>query len=314
MKKSKIIVSVLGAFMLLNTSFANVSAEEVQPEGYVVMSAEKFVLGEGFLKTPEKVPFYHGETGTDISERFFGKENLNGGRGAGTYIASVKDAAKEAAADIPQYILDAVKKAAENSISSRIDGEWLSGSDYYPSSGWIYKINNEVASVGLSDYTPKDGDVIRYEFSLYEYGADIGADNSSWGGAPALITEADRDELYKILADYDFVSDSSYNKAIAAAEKIDASDDEIKNAKAVLLNAEAIYALVNSPEVTSASSAAETNAVTSASSVSETKTALSASKSEASPKTGEEGVNGIFAAFSLGALGMLISALKKKNR
>ena len=311
MKKSKIIVSVLGAFMFLNMYSANVSAEEAVPDGYVVMSAEKFVLGEGFVKTPEKVPFYNGETGTDITDRFFGKENLNGAKGAGTYIASVKDTEKSAEVSIPQYILDAVEKAAKDSISSRADNEWLSGSDYYPTSGWVYKINNEVAAVGLSDYTPKDGDVIRYEFSLYEYGADIGADNSSWGGAPAIITEADRDELYKLMADAKNEAGDAYEKAVAAASKIDASKEDIDNAVSGLLNASED----NEPVQTSAE---VTSAVTTSASISTSKTSsetkASSSKSESSPKTGESGMTGVFAAFSAALLGIALSSGKKKNK
>lgn len=304
MKKSKFLVSVLGTFMFLNMYSANVFAEDVQaPEGYVIVSAEKFVLGEGFCREPEKIPFFSGDSGEDIADRFFGKENLNGSKGAGSYIASVKDNAGSSEVQIPQYILEAIEKDGRESISSRADSEWLAGSDYYSTSGWIYRINNEVAMIGQSDYIPEDGDVLRYEFSLYEYGADIGADNSSWGGAPAIITEADRDELYKLMADTknNSAAGEAYNKALAAASKIDASDDEIEKAMEELKSA------VSSQTVTTTVS--ETTSALASTSAKTTSAGASSS-----PKTGEDGMGGIFAAFAFGTFGIILGASRKKTK
>lgn len=45
--------------------------------------------------------------------------------------------------------------------------------DYTSQSGWMYIVNNKLASVGVSSYEPADGDVIRFQFSVYGMGSDF---------------------------------------------------------------------------------------------------------------------------------------------
>lgn len=49
-------------------------------------------------------------------------------------------------------------------------------------SGWLYSVNGEYMSVGMSSYFPADGDEVRLRFSLYS-GADVGGgvNGETWG-------------------------------------------------------------------------------------------------------------------------------------
>ena|GEM_PF-6427065 len=53
--------------------------------------------------------------------------------------------------------------------------------DYTFMSGWMYSVNNVFPSVGMSEYTLSDGDVIRLQLTLWGYGADIGGGYAAGG-------------------------------------------------------------------------------------------------------------------------------------
>ncbi len=302
MKKKITVISVAAALSMLMAVPASVSAAETKnPAGYVVVAAEKFTLGQKFLSEPTKVPFYEGETGADISDRFFGEGNVNNGNPTGQYISAVADKNGTVEADIPAYILDAAKKADTAIENNRTDNAWLSGTDYCSMSGWFYGVNNNFATESISNYKPVDGDVIRMEFSVYGYGADIGMDNSSWGGPALLVTQADRDQLYTVMADVkdkfgsnaDAALKTAYDNAYNTASDIEASEDQINKVyeelKTAYENGEIIVTTavsqVTEPAVTSSSASAVTSVTTPASA---TKPAVTTSaKSKASPATGD---------------------------
>ncbi len=52
--------------------------------------------------------------------------------------------------------------------------------DFSQGSGWMYSVNGTYESYGMSDYAPKDGDVIRVRYTL-AYGKDIGAYQAAGG-------------------------------------------------------------------------------------------------------------------------------------
>ena len=63
-----------------------VFAEETAPQGYVTVAVEKFTTGEGYILEPVEVPFYEGETGTALTERALGVEQINEGEGVGRLV------------------------------------------------------------------------------------------------------------------------------------------------------------------------------------------------------------------------------------
>ena len=83
--------------------------------------------------------------------------------------------------------------------------------DYSAMSGWMITVNDLLIPVGCAQFGLKDFDgtdgyqsygntyVVRWHFTLWGYGADLGV-NSSWG-SPAFFTRANKDKLYTAYAD-----------------------------------------------------------------------------------------------------------------
>lgn len=67
------------------------------------------------------------------------------------------------------------------------DGKYLGEFDYCAKSGWMYSIadrttgNPSFPGVGAADWRLSDGEVMRWQFTVWGYGADLAADNSEWG-------------------------------------------------------------------------------------------------------------------------------------
>ena len=67
------------------------------------------------------------------------------------------------------------------------DGKYLGEFDYCDKSGWMYSIadrttgNPSFPGVGAADWRLSDGEVMRWQFTVWGYGADLAADNSEWG-------------------------------------------------------------------------------------------------------------------------------------
>ena len=142
------------------------------------------------------------------------------------------------------------------------------------------------AQVGISAYEPVDGDVLEYRFTVYGYGADLGQDNSGWGGAAALVPAVNASELIKAMAG----ADKSLPEYTAAAEvlgKFGATREELDAAAAALKNAQ------SAPETPSDSSE-------------------SASESTA-PENTDTGVESVAAVFGTAVIAVGILAVSRKR-
>lgn len=266
-----------------------VFAEEAAPQGYVTVAVEKFTTGEGYILEPVEVPFYEGETGAAVTERALGTEQINEGEGVGAYIASIADP-EGGKGTVPEVIRSAVTSAGGTLSEERLTPGWLASYDYAGTSGWMYMVNNEVAAVGIGDYAPQDGDVLRWSFSIYAYGADLGIDTSymaEWGGAAAITPAADRDGLTKLLAKAkaDVQKDgvqAAYDAAVAAISDVNAEQAQLDEAAAALQ-----AALDAAPEVTTVTETVTTTAETAAETTATTVTTAAAGSSTPAPKTGD---------------------------
>lgn len=215
MKKTRILAALLSASALCALS-ATVFAEET-PQGYVTFFADKATIGQGLVTEPQLIPFYERDTGIDIVKRAADVNAVDSDWGA--YIEGFADT--DTGAEIPAAIVEVCPE-----MFGRNTEGYLSAYDYTAESGWSWFLNDEYASVGISDYAPTDGDVIQYRFTVYGYGCDLGVDNSSWGGAPALVEAVKTAELAALVA----VSDSStpeYAAAIDVLGTFGATQDEI---------------------------------------------------------------------------------------
>ncbi|MBO3443390.1 DUF4430 domain-containing protein [Clostridium sp. CCUG 7971] len=226
-KKNIFLKSVLSMVISLSIflgsipiSFAQESQMNNEPKGHVIVSVEKFTLGLGYIKDPVKVPFYEGDNNADILTRLLGYGNYKnmGDIESSFYLSKVKDNDTRTP-NVPQYILD---KCGE--IGEREEANWLGEFDYTFMSGWMYVVNNSFPNVGASGCIPKDGDVIRWQFTTYGYGADIGGDG--FGAGEPFVKIANKDSLTREVAEIN----SAPNKAelLDKKEVKDAYDNAYK--------------------------------------------------------------------------------------
>lgn len=234
MKAKTLVTSILAA-ALLGAAPMLAGAEETN--GTVTVVAEKSTLGQGFVIEPIEVEILDGDTGIDIVKRaaeLSGVEVVSADTGYGPYITAFSDS--EAEVNLPEEIAAVVTE-----LSGRTAEGYLSAYDYTAESGWSYFVNDEYAMVAIGDYVPADGDVIRFSFTLYGYGADLGVDNSSWGGAAALITPASKADLTRLCAQFnsdDEAQVSKYENAMEVLAKYGATQQEVDEAYAALAESE----------------------------------------------------------------------------
>lgn len=284
------IVSALAAAAVAFSAVSfSVSAEE-EPAGYVYFMAEKTTIGQGFTVQPEKVAFYEGETGLDVVKR--AADVLTDDTGYGAYITAFADE------DLETEVPEEIKEVCPEMTGRNTEG-YLSAYDYTAESGWTYFVNDEYAQVGIGDYAPADGDVICFSFTVYGYGADLGVDNSSWGGAAALVPAVKKADLIRLCAE---AADADINEYVfsGAMEVLAAygvSQEEVDDAVTVLTG------VMNG-------SSAETEEPAETADTAETSDAADTNTGKGSPSTGVEGAAVAFAVVLLAGAGIALS--KKK--
>ena len=232
MKAKTLVTSILAAALLATTAMT-AGAEETN--GFVTVVVEKTTLGEGFVVEPVQVALEEGDTGLDIVKRAAeasGTEVVYSETDYGPYITAFSDEEGENGVNLPDEIAAVVTE-----LSGRTAEGYLSAYDYTAESGWSYFVNDEYAMSGIGDYIPADGDVIRFSFTIYGYGADLGVDNSSWGGAAALITPANKADLTRLCAQFNSDDDDKiydYTNAMEVLAYYGATQQEVDEAYAVL--------------------------------------------------------------------------------
>ncbi len=245
-KITSVLVSLLMILSVVYISPKKVDAET--PKGYITVSMEKFTLGLGYLIEPVQVPFYEKDTGTTIITRLMEKngykykytgsiDDTSGIVGNAFYLSYVEDKDYREA-KIPQYILNKIEQDGGD-IEGRDKEGWLGEFDYTFMSGWMYSVNNIFPGYGATSYKPKDGDVMRWQFTVWGYGGDIG-DNSAWGQA-AYLAYANRDKLTTEVAKINSSADrqkllsnseikKAYDDAMVLLEDMTSSQASVDNA------------------------------------------------------------------------------------
>lgn len=242
-------ISVFTALILTTSAFfvkvPNVYADEKKPIGHVTVSMEKFTLGLGYIIEPVLVPIYEGDTGskviTKLLDEKLGKgsyENTgsvdddSGIIGQSFYLASVKDN-DHREAKIPEYIL---KECDEPYGRDRDD--WLGEFDYTFMSGWMYAVNNWFPNYGAGQYELKDGDVMRWQYTVWGYGSDLGS--TFMGGGDALVNPPVKDDLTTAIATVNSNADKekllqnkevkeAYDEAMKVAQDMETTEAKVKS-------------------------------------------------------------------------------------
>ena len=175
--------SLLPVFFLLLLMPLKVSAADGPS---VVMSVEKFTIGQGYIVEPTRVPLQGNDTAASVLDRLLTSKGISyehkGTLKDSFYMSQINNG------DNGRYVVPAAIKAMGDFTTSGGDhitaptGKEINDSfpdlsefSYTQSSGWMYTVKDKnVSEKALSDYKPVDGDVIRLQFTLYGYGADLG--------------------------------------------------------------------------------------------------------------------------------------------
>ena len=101
----------------------------------------------------------------------------------------------------------------------------------------MYSVNGEFPNVGMAAWIPKDGDVIRVQFTVYGLGADLGSQYKD-GGVRALNI-ANKEKLTKKVAQFNeqkgkwlniYSASDRYNYAMEVLEKLDSKQWKVDDA------------------------------------------------------------------------------------
>ena len=249
MRTSKKIWSIILAFVMVlgllpATVFAadsiNLMSLEELREVKGAFAVEAYNLGQGFLVEPSLYDKVSGKSVSEITGDILTSKNIEfrgdfSNEGIVTYFSGLKfDDSLEA--QYPEYLQPLVDSGDISETNDDPDGI-LSEFDYSMYSGWVFTINSWFASFGadqsfpgedITDYNTGElvtlGDVIRWHFTVYGYGADCGIAGNMMaemmGGN--LFEQAEKSELIFILAtinDYygNLDTDSVYETALAVA-------------------------------------------------------------------------------------------------
>ena len=220
--------------------------EELREQNGAI-TVEAYNIGQGFLVEPSLYSKGGKSTG-DITVDFLTSKNINY-QGSTSYFSGF-EFDDTVAPQYPGYLepyLDELDTTGD-------DNGYLAEFDYSQYAGWCYTINDWWASYGASDSYPGDqitdyntgepvvlGDVIRWHFTVYGYGADCGFPSNVMaeymGGN--LFTQEDKSDLLFTLAaikDYygNLDTDDVYETALAVAADPLASANDIAAQEAAL--------------------------------------------------------------------------------
>lgn len=131
-------------------------------------------------------------------------------------------------------------------VAADANGKYLGEFDYLNTSGWTYSVGDktngaaEFPGIGSNGWGLSDGEVVRWQFTLVGYGADLGADNTAWGTSN-ILTVGDKSALtWKVAELRSRYSDATlktyevYNAALAVLTNAEAEQSAIDAALADL--------------------------------------------------------------------------------
>jgi len=252
----------------MTTSIATVGYNKIQAQETnktVTFSVEKFTIGQGYVVEPVSVEVSDDMTISDVFEKVMNEKEIKytGSKNYGyLYLQSIENA-DTGIIDIPEEIA----KMPSYESSYEYEGETYTTSYSAPSNekndgntqpnnglgeysynsmaGWMISVNgdNDNGNLTPADIV-KDGDVIRYQFSVYGWGADVGLSNYA-GMEPLKV--ADKTTLTKELAKINgnkalWMNNENvkiaYKNAIKVATKLMATQDEVDEVIAELKKAE----------------------------------------------------------------------------
>ena len=176
-----------------------VTVDKYTQASYVITDLIKQTIKEKFKMDLEGATVYHvSEPTVDPPYAYM----MTGTEANSFYLAQVywPDQSK---AQVAKYI----QNYADWTTDGYKDGKYLGEFDYCDKSGWMYSIadretgNPSFPGVGAADWRLSDGEVMRWQFTVWGYGADLNADNSAWGQPSITGNSGDKTELTVMIAE-----------------------------------------------------------------------------------------------------------------
>lgn len=256
----RLLAAVLAVVMLASLSFVAFAAQTDDDEFKVVVSMEGLTLGQGLYFEPQAYtlseinallategygPLDRSEVTAGLATLAFFIDHdidytMTGDWADTAYVSGVKGIDK-GYLDIPSVITD--NGGPTNDSNDGNDDEYLGEFDYDSMSGWMITVNDFMINVGCAGWYLENEDqkalcpsdlgntyVVRWQFTLHGYGADLGVD-TGWG-MPAYFEGAQKAALY---AAYANCTDAAKKEAVMPVmENLTAMQDEVDAAVAVL--------------------------------------------------------------------------------
>jgi hypothetical protein len=174
----------------------------------VIIDFEGYNIGQGYYIEPTSITLPAGSTQEAATRAILEQKKIEYTVDTtwGFQLTGIK--ADKGKYSVPSYNSDLTYTANADTI--------LGDFDYTSSGGWMSTVNHEMLLVGAADYVLKEGDVIRWQFTVNNYGADLGVAKGYW--ATPAYTHEDKTELIRSL--------------LAAGN----TDSAIKTAKDVIIN------------------------------------------------------------------------------
>ena len=161
-----------------------------KPEGKAVVSVERFTIGQGYYQEPIQVKLEEGETAASLLKKVIGTENY---AGENDLLEGIKDADLGVnQVSIPSFISEKLEgPTTEEAKEIGNSDEYLDYGDYFEWSDWYFTVNNKLKDSMAVTYKVKDGDVLRFQFSLLA-GIDVKGNKN--------VEISNKDELIKLMA------------------------------------------------------------------------------------------------------------------
>ena len=218
-------------------------------EKYGAITVEAYNIGQGFLVEPSLYS-KNGRSAGEITVDFLASKGISY-QGSTSYFGGFAFNDK-IQAEYPDYLTPYLGE-----LESVGDGDgYLAEFDYSYYAGWCFTINDWWSSLGaesaypgkeIKDYNTGEmvtlGDVIRWHYTVYGYGADCGFPGNvmaEFMGGNLFVQEDKTELLFMLAAIHDYYgnlsTDDVYEQALAVAADPLASAEDISAQEAILTN------------------------------------------------------------------------------
>lgn len=200
-RRSRVGAALLSVFTTFALIVGLAPATHAASDISVYVTFEGYNIGQGYYVEPVKVTVPQGTTAAAVTESVlndsghaFTASDAGETSSAGWYLSGIKGFDK-GTATVPSYITSQPGFA----LTGTDGDDYLGTPDYNSMSGWMYTVDNVTADVGAGAFTLHDGDVMRWQFTLYGYGCDLGLADSCWDG-DSYFSQVDKSDLIRSIA------------------------------------------------------------------------------------------------------------------